>query len=112
MIQVKQQTPIDIAPETDCVASLKVLAEPTRLRVMRLLLRGALHAGEIQERLAMEQTLLSHHLRVLREAGLVRSERDGKAVLYRVAPGVSLPSSGEALDLGCCVLAFDSGDRG
>lgn len=111
MVQVKQQLPISDTPEKDCVSRLKVLAEPTRLNVMRLLLRGPLHAGEIQESLAVEQTLLSHHLRVLREAGLVIGERDGKAVLYRVAPGVDLPRSGEALDLGCCVLAFDGGDR-
>ncbi len=95
------------ATQADCVGRLKVLAEPTRLQVMRLLLRGKLHAGEIQQRLGVEQTLLSHHLRVLREAGLVESRRDGKAVLYQVAAGVEVPKAGEALDLGCCVLAFD-----
>ena len=109
---MKQDSSISPSPEIDCVGRLKVLAEPTRLQVMRLLLQGALHAGEIQERLGVEQTLLSHHLRVLREANLVQSERDGKAVLYRVAPGVTVPRTGEALDLGCCVLAFDDGIKG
>lgn len=94
-------------PTSDCASRLKLLSDPTRLRVMRCLLEAPRHVGDLQLRLDIEQSLLSHHLRVLREAGLVRSERDGKAVLYRVTADARVSTGGEAIDLGCCVLSFD-----
>jgi DNA-binding transcriptional ArsR family regulator len=48
---------------------LKVLADASRLAMVRQWLDGAKHVGEINEALGLEQTLRSHHLRVLREAG-------------------------------------------
>ena len=90
-----------------CASRLKLLSDRTRLGVMRLLLEGPLHVGELQRRIEIEQTLLSHHLRVLRDAGLVVATRDGKAVLYAVAPEVVIQRAGEAINLGCCVLSFD-----
>jgi len=91
----------------NCADRLKVLADETRLTVMRLLLAGPKHVGEINEEIDIEQSLLSHHLRVLRDAGLVIAERDGKGVLYRLAPGVAGTKKGEAVDLGCCLLSFE-----
>jgi ArsR family transcriptional regulator len=55
----------------------------------------------------LEQSLLSHHLKVLREAGLVLSERDGKAVTYRLAPEMESARSGKAINLGCCLISFE-----
>lgn len=90
-----------------CANRLKVLADSTRLEVMRHLLESPQHVGDLQRRLNIEQSLLSHHLRTLRDAGLVISERDGKAVLYRVSPDVAGASKkGDAIHLGCCVLSF------
>lgn len=90
-----------------CVSQLKVLADPTRLAVIRLLLLEPLHVNALSEKLAVEQTLLSHHLRILRDARLVETSRRGKQVLYRVAEGVERSfSSAEAIDLGCCQLSF------
>ena len=95
-------------PESEsCASRLKVLSDQTRLVVMRFLLEGPHHVGDLQRRLGIEQSLLSHHLRVLRDSGLVVAERDGKAVLYEVAREVVVPREGEAIDLGCCVLSFD-----
>lgn len=76
--------------------------------VRALLDAGPLHVWEINERAGVEPTLLSHHLRVLREAGLVEADRDGKAVLYRLAEGVRA-ARGRGLDLHCCVLDFSKG---
>ena len=90
-----------------CADRLRVLADRTRLEVVRRLLSRAQHVGELNERLGIDQSLLSHHLRVLREAGLVVGERDGKAVLYRLAPGVRVKAGQEAIHLGCCSLSFD-----
>ena len=92
---------------SSCAAKLKVLADPTRLAVLEALMEGPKHVGALQQLLKVEQTLLSHHLQTLRESGLVEAERDGKAVLYRLAPGVAARTSGAAIDLGCCLLSFE-----
>ncbi len=92
---------------TSCASRLKVLADETRLAVLRQLMNGPLHVAEINESLGLDQSLLSHHLKVLREAGLVASKRDGKAVLYRLAPGTKVVRSREAINLGCCSISFD-----
>lgn len=55
---------------------LKVLAEPNRLRIVDLLMEGVQCNCELGERLGMAPNLISHHLRVLREIGLVEVERD------------------------------------
>jgi ArsR family transcriptional regulator, nickel/cobalt-responsive transcriptional repressor len=89
-----------------CARLLKVLADDIRLAVVEALLDGPQHVGQINERLHVEPTLLSHHLRVLREAGLVQSQRDGKAVLYRLSPTVESARRGKAIDLGCCRISF------
>lgn len=90
-----------------CVSVLKVLADETRLAVLELLIDGPRHVGEIMDELGVEQSLLSHHLRVLRDARLVVAGRDGKSVLYRLAPGVESARHGKAINLGCCLLSFD-----
>jgi ArsR family transcriptional regulator len=89
-----------------CATLLKVLADETRLAVVQELLGGAKHVSEINAVLNLDQSLLSHHLRTLREAGLVIAQRDGKAVLYRLAPGVESRRTGKAVDLGCCLISF------
>jgi len=90
-----------------CASLLKVLADETRLDVVQQLIAGPKHVGEINADLHLEQSLLSHHLKVLREAGLVLSERDGKNVLYRLAPHVEAARTGKAINLGCCLISFE-----
>jgi DNA-binding transcriptional ArsR family regulator len=98
------RTPIS---ETSCADLLKVLADETRLAVVQQLMQGPKHVSEINAELQVEQTLLSHHLKVLREAGIVEARRDGKAVLYRLAPHVEAKRRGPVIDLGCCRLVFN-----
>lgn len=93
--------------QMSCASLLKVLADETRLAVVRQLTGGSKHVGEINEPLGLEQSLLSHHLKVLREAGLVTAERDGKGVLYSLSPEFQGSSKGEAINLGCCLISFD-----
>ena len=93
-------------PGDQCAERLKVLADQTRLAVVAQLMQGAKHVAEINAQLNVEQSLLSHHLKVLRQAGLVRAQRDGKAVLYSLAPELTRAGSGRAIDLGCCQLSF------
>lgn len=103
----KRPYPVTMDSEISCASLLKTLADETRLAVVRaLMMGGEQHAGDLVLELDIEQSLLSHHLRILRDAGIVESERDGKAVLYRLAPGVEAHRKGDVIDLGCCQLSF------
>jgi len=93
--------------QASCASLLKLLADETRLAVVRKLIDGPKHVGQINETLQLEQSLLSHHLRILRDAGLVVSQRDGKAVLYSLSPEFQGSTRGEAINLGCCLISFD-----
>lgn len=101
-----------MTPSTsDCAAILRVLADPTRLGVARLLLEQPQRVGELNARLGIDQSLLSHHLKVMRDAGIVLGDREGKAVRYRLSPGLVRVSMRDGLDLGCCTLCFQEKDR-
>lgn len=95
------------APEVSCATLLKVLADDTRLDVVRQLMTGPRHVGELNASIPIDQSLLSHHLKILRTAGIVKAERDGKAVLYRLAPAVESRRKGKGINLGCCVISFE-----
>ena len=66
--------------------AFKALGEPTRLRILVHLQRGECCACEVQRALDVPANLLSHHLKVLREAGLVHGTRRGRWIDYRVEP--------------------------
>jgi DNA-binding transcriptional ArsR family regulator len=66
----------------------KALSDPTRRRVLALLKAGPLSAGEIADHFDISKPTLSGHFAVLREAGLVTSERRGKAVVYELQMSV------------------------
>ena len=69
------------------IAALGALAQGTRLDVFRLLVRhepDGLAAGEIARRLDVPQNTMSAHLGILARAGLVRSERHSRSIIYRV----------------------------
>ena len=61
------------------------LSAPSRVQILGCLLDGPLAVGEITALLGMEQSAVSHQLRVLREAELVRAERHGKRRLYKIS---------------------------
>ena len=72
------------------VALLTALADATRLAIVRQLGaagEGAVCACDFTECCSVSQPTISHHLRVLREAGVLVSERQGTNVLYSFAPG-------------------------
>lgn len=63
-----------------------ILAEPTRRRILDLLLERPHAVGELAERLALSQPGASKHLRVLREAGLVQVQRAAQRRVYELNP--------------------------
>lgn len=60
------------------------LSDPTRREIIKLLRRGGRTAGQIAERFDLSPPAISRHLRILREAELIESERCGKFLLYRL----------------------------
>ncbi len=63
----------------------KALADATRVRLLAVLLRHELNVGELVEALSLPQSSVSHHLRILAEAGLAEARRDGQWAFYRSA---------------------------
>ena len=93
------------AATVDCAVRLKALSDPTRLAVLRRLADGPANVGELVDAFTVPQNLMSHHLRVLRDAGLVACRRMGKLRRYELAEGV-LGRSAKVLKLGCCDISF------
>lgn len=82
-------TPIDEATAAELAPVLKALGDPVRLRLLSLI--GARQGGEIcvcdlTSAFALTQPTISHHLKVLREAGLITCQRRGTWVHYRLVP--------------------------
>src|SRR3954451_11861109 len=65
---------------------IEVLAEPQRRRILDTLRQGESSVGALVEELGKSQPLVSKHLRVLRDAGLVEARVDGQRRLYRPQP--------------------------
>ena len=93
----------------DCIAALKALSEETRLRILRLLFKQELSVNEITDRLDVSQYNVSKHLRIMREAGLLKSEKRGKQRFYSVADELKsqVAANNNILDLGCCTFRLD-----
>jgi ArsR family transcriptional regulator len=69
--------------------TLRLLSDPTRLRLLALLLREELSVAELQEILGMAQSRISSQLALLRQAGFVADRRDGKKAFYSLRPGLA-----------------------
>ena len=64
--------------------TLQALGSPSRLRILLRLRESACAVGELAEQVGMEQSAVSHQLRVLRHLGFVVGVRDGRSVRYRL----------------------------
>lgn len=77
----------ELAPQTPSVAVLRALADETRLEIVSALSReGELCACKLLEHLAVSQSTLSHHMKILVEAGLVFQRKEGRWSHYRLDP--------------------------
>jgi DNA-binding transcriptional ArsR family regulator/catechol 2,3-dioxygenase-like lactoylglutathione lyase family enzyme len=96
-----------------CARVLRALAEPERLRLVRSLRLGPKNVTELAEALGEQIANVSHHLGVLRQAGVVVDEKQGRFVLYRLHPDVLQGAAGlqerDLLDFGCCRLELPTG---
>jgi len=78
MIDARTVQEVNLLHERVCPA----LGDPKRLLILYALEEGTLCVGELVEALQLTQPTVSRHLRVLRERGLVRADRQGTAVYY------------------------------
>jgi DNA-binding transcriptional ArsR family regulator len=60
----------------------RALAHPTRIRILEILLRGGRTVQELQEELALDQPIVSQHLAVLRNQGVLSAQKEGVSVRY------------------------------
>jgi ArsR family transcriptional regulator len=64
---------------------LSAVADPIRLSILARLTAGPVQVGQLLDEIHVAPNLLSYHLRVVREAGLVRSSRRGRCIDYRLS---------------------------
>jgi DNA-binding transcriptional ArsR family regulator len=69
-------------------STLRALADPIRREILNLLKSGRLTAGEITEHFDVTAASISRHLSVLKEADLIRDERQGKFIIYELNASV------------------------
>jgi DNA-binding transcriptional ArsR family regulator len=87
------------AEDVDTVEFAKALADETRQKIMALCCCTQLSVNELMEATGVAQPTVSHHLKILRSAGLVHAERKGKQVLYSL--------NQKQLASACCVVAVN-----
>lgn len=75
------------------------LADETRREILALLRKGSLPAGDIAAAFDLSKPTISHHLKVLESAGLVRSERRGTSIVYTLQTNVLEELAHGLLDL-------------
>lgn len=96
------RTGMCITPE-ECSKVMRMLSDPSRLRIVRALFDGEHNVGEIAKLTGINIHRVSHHLGIMRLIGLVEAKRSGRNVVYCVSAR-NLGKGG--LDLGCCSIAF------
>lgn len=87
--EVQDLRPVEGREADEELASFaKALGHPARVRIMRLLTRrSTCICGDIVDELDLAQSTVSQHLKVLKDAGLIRGEVDGPRVCYCAEPG-------------------------
>lgn len=68
--------------------TLKAISDPTRRKILDLLKKGPMSAGEIGEHFEMTGATLSHHLSILKKAGLVDDSKKGTFIYYEINTSV------------------------
>ncbi len=111
---MKRATPNKTITAQECAVILRAVGDPTRLAILESLLTHEKCVGDLVKELKRPQPYVSHHLRILRQTGLIEGQRDGKQICYRIVPHMqnALKNRGEqGLDFGCCQLSFPTANR-
>src|SRR3954447_6017809 len=88
------------------VSAFSALGDPTRRRILKMLRAGSKTAGEIADAFHLTKPTLSHHFRVLRRAGLIRTERRDTSIVYTLQTSVLEDRATELYELASSDLAL------
>jgi DNA-binding transcriptional ArsR family regulator len=83
----------DFSEARKVAALLAAVAEPTRLRVLWQLARGPMHVGALSDAVNIKMVNMSHHLGVMRQAGILDDAKDGRKVVYKLRPEIFSPGT-------------------
>lgn len=89
---------------TQVAKVLKVLSDSNRLLIVDILGRGPLTVNDLAQATDIEQSLLSHHLKVLKNHGWLRATKHGREVLYQRSNAISDGAQNMEVNLGCCIF--------
>ena len=92
--------------KSKCVTLLKVLGDQTRWSIVAELLRAPRTVGELTQKLKVSQYNISKHIRTLREAGIIETQRKGQFMKCSVKRHLHNTRKKSRLDLGCCTFQF------
>ena len=68
--------------------TIKALSDPTRRRILELLKKGSMPAGELGKEFDMTGATMSHHLSILKKSGLVQDQKKGTFIYYEINTSV------------------------
>ena len=99
---------MDTVQATKMSQALKSISDVNRIRILQILSTGEFCVTDLVERLQIDQPKVSHHLAILRVAGVIRARRDGRHINYSLKPTVhhSKGPQDEVFDLGCLSVSF------
>ena len=103
---------MEMLQATKMSRSLKALCDVNRIRILEVLVKGEFCVSELVEQLVIDQPKVSHHLAILRSAGIIRSRRDGRHINYSIRPSVhkrleAPDGSIDVFDLGELTVSFN-----
>ena len=88
---------------------LKALSDVTRLKILDTLLKQHLNVDELAAAVRISKYSASRHLRVLRDAGIIRSRKQGRCLVNTITDNfLTGIEKHKVLDLGCCQFHFDT----
>jgi DNA-binding transcriptional ArsR family regulator len=103
----------DRLQSTECSRYLKALGDPDRLKIVQCLQAGPKSVSDLTKELGNRIANVSHHLGLLREAGVVTAEKRGRFVIYELAADIRRRRDGknplDILDFGCCRVELGGG---
>jgi DNA-binding transcriptional ArsR family regulator len=94
-----------------CQRFLKALADETRWKIVQQLLGRPQTVGELSARIKVSQYNTSRHLKILRGAGIVEAQKQGRHLFCQITPDFKkrVTKDKNQLDLGCCTFRFEQG---
>ncbi len=99
---------IDFSHVSKCTKALKALSDLNRIKILELLFKGEMCVTELVKALNLDQPKVSHHLAILKRAGVILDRRDGRKIIYSLHPGVHRKPSEfvDRIDFGYCLVEF------